>query len=52
MLKKTDFKDQTREDNLFELDRNYRTEILRVFNKQMSDFNSISEYDDYLADIE
>lgn len=52
LLTKMDFKDQTREDFLFDLDQNYRKDVLRVYNKQINDFSTIDEYDTYLLEIE
>jgi hypothetical protein len=52
MLKRQHFLDQSREDTLFLLDIEKRKEVLSVYNKVQSDFESQEEYDAYLVKIE
>jgi hypothetical protein len=48
----TYFKNESREDNLFKKDAEARKLILSVYNLVESDFTNISDYDDYLTEIE
>ena len=52
MLSLRHFLDETKEDNLFKKDADARKKVLGVFNKVESDFDSIDDYDEYLAEIE
>ena len=51
-LKKGHYLDETREDTLYNKDVEKRKEVLAVFNKTRDDFDSLDEYDEYLADVE
>lgn len=51
-LKKHHFLDETKEDNLYNTDKDHRQKVVDVLNKSSNDFKNIEEYDNYLMLIE
>lgn len=51
-LRKSGFRTQLFEDTAVDKEVDIRKQIVKIFNKQESDFNSLREYNDYLEEVE